>query len=74
MPIQLPDNEQGSLTLHHSFCDLPEISGDALAEEMEDAGLNTDNGPFWKQWRCIFGWYDFTLHGLLALSDHAITG
>ncbi|TCD71567.1 hypothetical protein EIP91_007314 [Steccherinum ochraceum] len=38
------------------FCDLPEISGDALAEEMHEAGIVSDQGPFWKQWRCIFGW------------------
>ncbi|THH32292.1 hypothetical protein EUX98_g1907 [Antrodiella citrinella] len=38
------------------FCDLPEISGDALAEEMHDAGIVSDEEPFYKQWRCIFGW------------------
>ncbi|KAH8093957.1 MFS general substrate transporter [Cristinia sonorae] len=38
------------------FCDLPEISGDALAEEMHEVGIKSDQGPFWKQYRCIFGW------------------
>ena len=39
-----------------SFCDLPEISGDALADEMHEVGLTNDDEPFWKQYRCIFGW------------------
>lgn len=38
-----------------SFADLPEITEDALAEEMQDVGLHDDQGPFWKQYRCIFG-------------------
>ncbi|KAL4250026.1 Major Facilitator Superfamily TsgA-like protein [Abortiporus biennis] len=38
------------------FCDLPEITGDALAKEMHEVGLTNDDQPFWKQYRCIFGW------------------
>ncbi|KIP05097.1 hypothetical protein PHLGIDRAFT_129093 [Phlebiopsis gigantea 11061_1 CR5-6] len=38
------------------FCDLPEIGQDALAEEMHAVGLKSDDEPFWKQYRCIFGW------------------
>jgi FHS family L-fucose permease-like MFS transporter len=38
-----------------SFATLPEITEDALAEEIQDVGLQDDQGPFWKQYRCIFG-------------------
>ncbi|KZT72100.1 MFS general substrate transporter [Daedalea quercina L-15889] len=38
------------------FCPLPEISEDALSNEMEEAGLTQDEEPFWKQYHCIFGW------------------
>lgn len=38
-----------------SFAALPEITEDALIEEMQDVGLQDDQGPFWKQYRCIFG-------------------
>ena len=39
-----------------SFCHLPEISEDALAAELEQQGLAGENqGSFWKQYRCIFG-------------------
>ncbi|KAI9062939.1 MFS general substrate transporter [Trametes sanguinea] len=38
------------------FCKLPEITQDALAEEMHEVGLTNDKDPFWKQYRCIFGW------------------
>ncbi|CDO70598.1 hypothetical protein BN946_scf184656.g13 [Trametes cinnabarina] len=38
------------------FCKLPEITQDALAQEMHDVGLTNDKDPFWKQYRCIFGW------------------
>lgn len=38
------------------FCDLPEITGDALAEEMHEVGLRGDEEPFWKQYHCVFGW------------------
>ncbi|KAH7888617.1 MFS general substrate transporter [Phlebopus sp. FC_14] len=37
------------------FADLPEITEDALADELAAAGLKADQGPFWKQYRCIFG-------------------
>jgi FHS family L-fucose permease-like MFS transporter len=37
------------------FADLPEITEDALAEEIQDAGLQDDQGSFWRQYRCIFG-------------------
>ncbi|OJT10475.1 Glucose/galactose transporter, partial [Trametes pubescens] len=38
------------------FCKLPEITQDALAQEMHDVGLTNDKEPFWRQYRCIFGW------------------
>ncbi|KAF8893856.1 MFS general substrate transporter [Infundibulicybe gibba] len=37
------------------FCDLPEITEEALSEEIHEVGIQTDVEPFWKQWRCIFG-------------------
>ncbi|KZP34229.1 MFS general substrate transporter [Athelia psychrophila] len=37
------------------FCDLPEITEDALAEELHKEGITGDQKPFWKQYRCIFG-------------------
>jgi MFS transporter, FHS family, L-fucose permease len=37
-----------------SISDLPEITEDALTEEMLDAGLS-EPGPFYKQYKCIFG-------------------
>lgn len=40
----------------NSFCDLPEITEDALAEEIHQVGIEDDAGPFWKQYRCVFGW------------------
>ncbi|TFK93733.1 MFS general substrate transporter [Polyporus arcularius HHB13444] len=38
------------------FCPLPEITQDALAEEMHEAGMDQDSEPFIKQYHCIFGW------------------
>ncbi|KAK0454476.1 major facilitator superfamily domain-containing protein [Armillaria borealis] len=37
------------------FCDLPEITEDALSQEIHQAGITVDDQPFWRQWRCIFG-------------------
>ncbi|KAI0317204.1 MFS general substrate transporter [Amylostereum chailletii] len=37
------------------FCDLPEITEDALEEELIVNGVVEDIGPFWKQYHCIFG-------------------
>jgi len=37
------------------FATLPEITEDALVEELQTAGLQEDQGPFWKQYRCIYG-------------------
>ncbi|XP_006460935.1 hypothetical protein AGABI2DRAFT_204277 [Agaricus bisporus var. bisporus H97] len=37
------------------FCKLPEITGDALAAEIHEVGIRADEEPFWKQYRCIFG-------------------
>ncbi|KAG1808492.1 major facilitator superfamily domain-containing protein [Suillus variegatus] len=37
------------------FCNLPEITEDALAEEIDEVGITDGQGPFWKQYRCIFG-------------------
>ncbi|KAH8119022.1 MFS general substrate transporter [Phellopilus nigrolimitatus] len=38
------------------FCDLPEITEDALTEDLAAKGLDAEKGPFYKQYRCIFGW------------------
>ena len=38
-----------------SFCHLPEISEEALIKEMGEKGLSQEVGPFYKQYRCIFG-------------------
>jgi hypothetical protein len=37
-----------------SFCDLPEITEEALTKEINEDGIK-DVGPFYKQYRCIFG-------------------
>lgn len=37
------------------MCDLPEITEEALSEEIHQVGIKVDEQPFWKQWRCIFG-------------------
>ncbi|KAA1475147.1 MFS general substrate transporter [Dentipellis sp. KUC8613] len=37
------------------FCELPEITEEALTQEIMDAGVVDDIGPFYKQYRCIFG-------------------
>jgi FHS family L-fucose permease-like MFS transporter len=37
------------------FCDLPEITEEALSAEIHQAGINNDVESFWKQYRCIFG-------------------
>ncbi|KAI5118839.1 hypothetical protein M0805_006159 [Coniferiporia weirii] len=37
------------------FCHLPEITEEALTEELVAKGITEDVGPFYKQYRCIFG-------------------
>lgn len=37
------------------FVHLPEISEEALAQEIHAVGIVEDQGPFIKQYRCIFG-------------------
>ncbi|KAF4567753.1 hypothetical protein EYR40_006760 [Pleurotus pulmonarius] len=37
------------------FCPLPEITEEALAAEIHEVGIESDKEPFWKQYRCIFG-------------------
>ncbi|KAI0344691.1 MFS general substrate transporter [Trametopsis cervina] len=59
------------------FCDLPEITQDALSEEMHAAGIRNDDEPFWKQYRCIFGWVAQTAYtgaqvGVAALAVNYI--
>lgn len=44
------------------FCTLPEITEDALAQEMHEAGLVQDSKPFYKQYHCIFGWVAQTVY------------
>jgi len=36
------------------FCPLPEITEDALSDELKNAGLSMDHKPFWQQYHCIF--------------------
>ncbi|PFH52032.1 hypothetical protein AMATHDRAFT_74530 [Amanita thiersii Skay4041] len=43
------------LNLLFYFCNLPEITEEALSEEIRGAGISADVEPFWKQYRCIFG-------------------
>ncbi|KAI0044539.1 MFS general substrate transporter [Auriscalpium vulgare] len=37
------------------FCHLPEITEEALTKEIVDKGIVNDIGPFWRQYRCVFG-------------------
>jgi len=37
------------------FCHLPEITEEALSQEIHEVGIHNDEESFWKQWRCIFG-------------------
>ncbi|KAF8629189.1 hypothetical protein AX17_005774 [Amanita inopinata Kibby_2008] len=38
------------------FCHLPEITEEALSQEIREAGISSNTEPFWKQYRCIFGY------------------
>ncbi|KAF8348148.1 MFS general substrate transporter [Amanita rubescens] len=44
-----------ALNILFYFCDLPEISEEALSEEVRQSGVSDNKEPFWKQYRCIFG-------------------
>ena len=44
------------INVSDSFCPLPEITGDALAQDMHEAGILADEEPFRRQYHCIFGW------------------
>ena len=46
---------EGGANRFTSFCNLPEITQDALAAEIHRAGIHTDEESFWKQYKCIFG-------------------
>jgi len=37
------------------FTPLPEITEEAMAEEMHEVGIKKDQESFWKQYRCLFG-------------------
>ena len=56
----------------NSFCDLPEITEDALEKEMQDKGVADDVGPFYKQYRCIFGWIAQTTYVYVRLPSTAL--
>ncbi|OSX66289.1 hypothetical protein POSPLADRAFT_1064677 [Postia placenta MAD-698-R-SB12] len=61
------------------FCPLPEISEDAISEEMENSGLTVDQEPFWKQYHCIFGWVAQTTYvgaqvGVAAMAVNFFVG
>ncbi|KAI0093231.1 MFS general substrate transporter [Irpex rosettiformis] len=65
------------LNIMFFFCDLPEITQDALAEEMHAVGIRNDDEPFRKQYRCIFGWVAQTAYvgaqvGVAALTVNYI--
>jgi len=53
-----------------SFCDLPEITEEALADEIHDVGIDDDAGPFYKQYRCVFGWVAQTAYVFVPLIPH----
>ncbi|KAI0703379.1 MFS general substrate transporter [Cerioporus squamosus] len=56
------------------FCPLPEITQDALAEEMHEAGMDQDSKPFLQQYHCIFGWVAQTAYvgAQVALASLAV--
>ena len=66
-PILLKPPPSLSPSSLYSFCHLPEITEDALANEMHEAGLAKDEEPFRKQYRCIFGWVAQTTYVLVLL-------
>ncbi|KAH9948525.1 MFS general substrate transporter [Amylocystis lapponica] len=37
------------------FCTLPEITEDALEEELDEAGMAKEVESFWEQYHCLFG-------------------
>jgi len=43
------------LNLLFYFTPLPEITEEAMADEMHEAGIRKDQESFWKQYRCLFG-------------------
>lgn len=49
-----------------SFCYLPEISEEALENELTNAGIQ-DPGPFYKQWRCLSGFFAQTAYVCVEL-------
>lgn len=54
-----------------SFCDLAEITEEALADEIHEVGIEDDAGPFYKQYRCIFGWVTQTAYvSVLSMPHH----
>lgn len=50
--------------LYPSFCHLPEITEEALTEEIQD--IKDVDEPFYKQYRCIFGWVAQTCYVYVA--------
>jgi FHS family L-fucose permease-like MFS transporter len=43
------------------FCDLPEITEEALAEEINDSKVGSP-GPLWKQYHCVLGFVALTAY------------
>jgi len=43
------------LNIMFYFCKLPEITEDALEEELDSAGMVKEHESFWTQWHTIFG-------------------
>ncbi|KAF9507452.1 hypothetical protein BS47DRAFT_1377924 [Hydnum rufescens UP504] len=43
------------LNILFRFCHLPEITEEALSQEIHEIGIEGDIEPFWKQYRAIFG-------------------
>lgn len=40
---------------HYSFCHLPEIEEESMLNQVDINSANETPEPFWKQYRCIFG-------------------
>ena len=54
-----------------SYCDLPEITEEALTRELAATGgeAAADVGPFYKQYRCIFGFVAQMCYVYVSLSQ-----
>ncbi|KAG1777643.1 major facilitator superfamily domain-containing protein [Suillus placidus] len=60
-----------SVLTFDSFCDLPEIIEEPLAEETGDSKVGTiyNPGPLWKQYHCVLGFVALTAYYFCGGSD-----